>query len=529
MYSLLIAEDEGWMRELLVGASYWEQCGITQIWGAKNGQEALEILESEKIDFLLSDIRMPVMDGLELLAKVKEVSPETEVVMLSGFDEFNYVRTAMRLGAYDYLLKPIRDEELMQLFYKMTHAKSQKQLEMYRTVMEQSKWKQGRSLLQEQFLASWFSGRITTPTLIREKCVEMEIIWEAKTYVVYLMELDQLYVLMERYNERDMELLKYGIRNIVDEHLVDSGQDFYLFAIDQRLVVWAGGHQTESEMEDLLCSIRQNIKKYMKVTVSIGISSKHSSLDDAFKAYLEAVNSLKMKMYMGKDQSFFFESIQFQEDRQLFHRELQQRLHYSVIMGSIEEMQSVLEGVFDEIRRKQIPEQHVDQIVWLMTQIIWEKKQNAQAELVDKAAQDDFLNRLRTLDTIDEIQAVLTAEFIQTIQDTVEKRSHKRSKLISDILLYIDKHYSDELTLQALSEQFYMNPSYLSRLFKEEIGQIFTKYLMQLRVDKAKELLKTTHMKVYEISEAVGYTDVKYFNKIFKNITNFTPADYRSL
>ena len=519
LYSLLIAEDEVWIRELLVSSNFWEKCGITKIWEAKNGHEALDILKSEKVDFVLTDILMPMMDGLDLLAKTKEMSPETEVVILTGFDEFNYVRTAMRLGAYDYLLKPIRDEEFMQLFNKLTHTKSQKKLELYNTVIEQTKWKQSRSLLQEQFLASWFSGRITTPTVIKEKCNEMEISSNVESLIFCLIELDQLYLLRERYNESDIELLKYGIRNIIDEHLVESGLHYHLFAMDQRIALWVKDCKIESEIEVILGNIRNNIRKYLKVTVSIGISLKHNSLDAAFKAYLEAVHSLKMKMYMGKDQIYFFAQVQFRDDRQLFHREIQQRLENSVMMGSIKDVQFILEAVFNEIHRKQISKTNLDKIVWLMTQILWEKKETS----------EDIFNKLSALETIEEVQSALTAEFMQTLYETAEKRSHKKNKIIFDILIDLNEHYKEELTLQDLSEKYYVNPSYLSRLFKEETGQIFTKYLMQLRVEKAKKLLETTHMKIYEISEEVGYADVKYFNKIFKKFTALTPADYREM
>jgi len=143
-------------------------------------------------------------------------------------------------------------------------------------------------------------------------------------------------------------------------------------------------------------------------------------------------------------------------------------------------------------------------------------------------SQEEWLRTVRSFDTIEEIQDYVISYFLQVSNGTSENRKHKKSKLIKDIVLFLEEQFREELSLHVVAEKFYINPSYLSRLFKEEVGQIFTKYIMQLRVDKAQHLLQTTHMKVYEISEAVGYGDVKYFNKIFKDLTGMTPVDYRN-
>jgi two-component system response regulator YesN len=528
MYSILIAEDEGYMREALVHANFWEQCGITGIFECSNGVEALQIIRSEKIDFLLSDIRMPLMNGLELLAKVKEETPEIEVVLLTGFDEFDYVRMAMRLGAYDYLLKPIKDEELLQLFLKLTYLKSEKQIEQYKHAMEQTKWKQSQALLQEQFLAERFSGKITDHNVIQHKSKTMEISWKPEAFIFILIEVDQLHVLLEQYSARDLELLQYGVRNIVEEYLRDTGWQYYIFAVLERLGIWCEAKAEESVVEALLGRIRQSVKRFIKVTVSIGISRKHGGDDEAFESYIEAMHSLKMKMYLGKDQTYFFEKVRFEEDKQLFNRELQQRLHNYVAAGNEEEMSAMLEDLFSDMRAKKTPAPQVDQILLLMMQIYWENKVGVKPLQTFESFHEERLSKIRTFDTIEEIQGYIVSCFLQVTRDTVDKRKNNKSKLISDILLFIEEHYMNEISLQVLSDKFFINPSYLSRLFKEEVGQIFTKYIMQLRIQKAQVLLKTTRMRVYEVSEAIGYSDVKYFNKIFKDLTGLTPADFRN-
>ncbi|KIL38987.1 hypothetical protein SD70_22865 [Gordoniibacillus kamchatkensis] len=529
MYSLLIAEDEGWMRDVLAAAAYWEQCGITRIFEASNGEEAYRIVQANKVDFILSDIRMPVMDGLELLAKAKERSPDIEIVMLTGFDDFDYVRSAMRLGAYDYLLKPASDDELVQLFLKLSRHKNAKQAEQYRIAMEQSAWKQSKQLLQEQFLASWFSGRKTDYGWFQQKCKELDVAWLPHRYVVFLFEADQLHVLQNHFGQRDMELLQYGIRNIAEEYLKERGLQFHIFTVDERMAVWCEAGADPAETEALLGGIRQSAKRFIKITVSVGISKQHSAETEAFQAYIEALNSLKMKLYLGNDQTYFFDELQFEGDRQLFHRELQQKLHNCVVAGNEEELHAILSALFDEIRRKKIAVQPLDQMLQLMMQMVSESASFDGADMPLGHSEDEWMGKVRAMDTIDEIEAYVTSSFQHAARQAAEKRKQRKSKLITDILRFLEEHYSEDISLQTLAEQFYVNSSYLSRLFKEEAGQIYTKYMMQLRIEKAKHLLKSTHKKVYEVSEEVGYTDVKYFNKIFKDMTGLTPAEYRDL
>ena len=528
MYSLIIAEDEALVREVLVNADYWKLCGITRIFEARNGAEACRLMQSESVDFILTDIRMPVMDGLELLFHVKETNPDIECVMLTGFDDFEYVRTAMRLGASDYLLKPVKDEELMQLFLKLAGRRQEKRLEQYRRALELSEWKQSRQLLREQFLADWFSGRKTDPEWIERKRNELDIVWNADDYVVMLLEADRSCGLAERYSRRDLELLHYGIRNIAEEVLSEGFGQFYIFPDDERLVIWREAAD-EAEMEERLKRIRRSVKQYLKITVTIGISKRHTAVSDVYQAYLEAMNSLKMKWYLGSDRTFFFDRLPQEEGRPFFHREFQDRLHHAVAMGDEEQLQSHVAGLFAEVRSKKISALQIEHMMLAVMQIVQEHMEPAEFDAQFGNSPEKWLDRARSLDTIDEIETFVASCFRQAMEASRQRRKHKKSKLISDVLQYLDEHYKEDISLQQLADRFFVNASYLSRLFKEEVGHIFTKHVMRLRVEKAQHLLKTTHLKIYEVSEAVGYSDVKYFNKIFKDFTGLTPAEYRNL
>ncbi|CAH0120642.1 Regulator of RpoS [Paenibacillus sp. CECT 9249] len=528
MYSLLIAEDESWMREVLVNADYWKHCGITRIFEAGNGEDAYGILQTEKVDFLLSDIRMPIMDGLELLSRIQDTHPETIKVMLTGFDDFEYVRTAMRLDAHDYMLKPVHDEEMLQLFLRLARQKNERQAEKLRRAAEESKWNHGRQMLREQLLASWFSGKKTDENGIRQQCRELGIHWQADRYVVMLLEADRLHALLERYSRRDFNLLYYGIRNIAEEYVKESGRQYYLFELDERIVIWCESTEHAQDMESMLERIRESVKRFIKVSVSVGVSGRHESESEVFQAYMEALNSLKMKMYYGNDRATFYESLILEDRRKTFGRDLQVKLFNCITAGQVEETEALLAELFGEIRRNPVPAQQMDEMLQAMAHMLRESRERA-PEAESGHAFDEWLAKARTFDMLDELRQFVTEAFMAAASEGAKQKMQRKSKLIVDVLHYLEEHYMEDISLQKLAERFFVNASYLSRLFKEEVGEIFTKHVMRLRIERACRLLRTTHMKVYEVSEAVGYRDVKYFNKIFKDITGMTPADHRSL
>lgn len=528
MYSLLIAEDESWTREVLVNAGYWKHCGITRIYEAGNGEDAYDILLKEKVDFLLSDIRMPMMNGLELLSRIRDSHPDMTKVILTGFDDFEYVRTALRLDAHDFLLKPVNDDEMLQLFLRLASQKNENQAEQLRRLAEESKWNLGRQVQREQLLASWFSGRKTDETLIQQHCDELGIDMIKDHYIVILLEVDQLHLLLEQYSRSDYELLHYGIRNIAEEYMKESGRKHYLFEIDDRIAVWCEARGDSSGLETLLERIRESIKRFIKVTVSIGISSKHEAECKAFHAYMEALNSLKMKMYFGNDRATFYDQLSIEHHRKFFNRDLQLRLFNYAANGNLEDTGALVEELFDDIRRSRASGQDMEDILQAMSRIVWEIREQEQ-QMDAGQFTEDWLSKVRLFDTLDEIEQFVLSVFMDAASEGAKLKIQRKSKLIVDVLHFLDDHYMEDVSLQKLAERFYVNASYLSRLFKEEAGEIFTKYLMKLRIERARHLLQSTHLKVYEVSEAVGYNDVKYFNKIFKDLTGLTPADHRSL
>jgi two-component system response regulator YesN len=531
MFSLLIVEDESWVREQLRTSIPWQQIGISRLFTAINGMEALNILRTEAVDFVLTDIRMPLLTGLELLKAAKQEMSEVEFVMLTGFDDFEYARTAMRYGAYDYLLKPARDEELLHLFSSLIQKRNLMKVEQTNRAIEQITLKQSRDILREKFLAEWFGGKLKDPTLIRQRQQDVGANWDDDSYVVMVVDIDNLYHLTQHFSLRDLELLKYAVRNILEEHLQQKQWRYYTFAVDERLAVWCEINPAlgQEKLENVLEKVRHNVKELIKVTVSLGISLAYASLDEVEKAYMEAVHSLKMKLYLGTDQAFFFAENHFQEDSALFQQQLRERFSHCMSNGNIADTEHLLSSIFQEMQTKKIPPKQLRHVLTALLNIIWESA----SHLEQSGQQMDYspesqLQRLEQMDTLEDIYRYVAALFERVLKELAAQRSNKKSKLIIDILRFMEDNYNQDIMLQSVAERFYVNPSYLSRLFKEEVGDIFTKYTMELRMKKAKTLLKNTHLKIYEISQEVGYDDVKYFNKIFKRFIGLTPAGYRN-
>ncbi len=533
MCKLLIVEDELWFREVLVRTIPWGELGITSIMEADNGQEALSITRSEPIDIILSDIRMPKMDGLQLLRQVKDQHSHIDFVMLTGYDDFEYVRTAMRLEAFDYLLKPVDDEELKALFRRLLQARREKQMENLQKLREQTELHQSRSMLKEQCLKDWFTGKWSSqPMRLDQKLEEAGILWVDTCYRVISAELDRSYALVHHYSERDCELFLYCVRNIIEEYVQEAGLTFEACILDQRVCLWMAASMDEKMLMPLMERIRSDVRTIIKTTISIGVSDIYEDKHDVPQAHNEAVYAIKMRLYSGPGKTHFYKHVDFNQNPSVHLRslkEFKQTLSKYLLNGDKAKALHLLDDLFREIKALKVSLAYLNHTIASILQSLWETVDLVpQTDLINVAERIQLQDMGSTLDTLDEIQEQLAGLMIRIADGFHEARGSGKHKLIQDILFFLNEHYMKDITLHSLAEQFYVNPSYLSRLFKEETGLIFTRYLMHLRLEQAKHLLDSTYMKVYEISQSVGYEDVKYFNKIFKDATGFTPIEYRN-
>jgi len=535
---ILIVDDESFMRMSLKTSLDWESYGFQVIGEANHGQDALAKITELKPDMMLLDIKMPIMDGLEVLKQLQEWSHPPKVIVLSSYKEFDYVREAMRLGAIDYIHKPSLSEtgmfETLQRAREtlMRERKHTDEMEHLRQNVERVK-----PNMKALFFKGWAEGSIRHAWEIEAKIHEYDIRLKQPNLVCFVMHIDQFSKVKQRY-KRDMEyLLYFSIQNILTEVLrrFDEVEFFQHhpngFAILKSYSTLRSEQEIYSEQWNLIKTVQHALRKFMNINVSFGVSALHANLWDMPMAIKEAEKVLERHFYHCESGVSFFQKQAVEskpEDdvtqKQMFERI--QRIKQEVENEEWDRLQSSMERLFEELRQsRQTSRQEVLRIA---TYLHYAFSRSYEGE--------DGLP-LPGFPTFEEfVEAETQQQIYELLVQEAQLVQHKKNKNVATQIMnpkirfvmdYIHEHYDQDLTLEELSHYVGLNNSYLSRLFKEQTGMVLIQYINQYRVNKSLDMLMNSTLKTYEIAEKVGFKSTDNFYIAFKKMVGYPPNEVR--
>lgn len=499
MIRLLIVDDERMERE---GVKYLlaQEEGEWKIYEASNGKDALQILREEEIDLLLTDIKMPHMDGLELTSRVRELYPELPVVIFSGYSDFAFAQEAMRYGVTEYVLKPVDPEEFHKIIRKtqdmISDRKEKKQQE-----------KQEQDFLQQYFLENYlYSGNKD----ILEKAKRMLNIdhWEQWRCAV-MVESDVSF--FDRIEDDFQELLQKEVRRAFFYMNLNARQSLLLF-------------------KDVYCDyqlVANHIYSFLKRNYRDRFYLAVSRIFEGSQCLPEIMSQLEQQM----EEKFYH------PEKHIFSNEED---HLKMAMGEVQDshlMQMISEDISrkdTELLRKHfltLKEKYTDNtkysamyIKFVFSNLIQELFQEDQFS--GERRLEHEIDRLYNCRNIMEILQV-TEDNICEYEKFLERSMSESRNEVAVVKNYIYQHYDEELNLETLAEKVYLSSGYLSFIFKKETGMNLNRYIRVFRMEKAGELLKNTNMKVAQISEKVGFSNVSYFCRSFREFYGRSPESYR--
>lgn len=533
MYRILIVEDEELVRKAIIKKIDWHSLGFDPVDEAEDGELALESIQRNKPDVVLTDVRMPFMDGLELARRLAESYPDILVVMLSGHDEFEYVQEAMRSRVFEYMLKPISSAGLTEMLVRLTTQLdcNKKQREMMLQTREQLR--HSLPLLRERFFHRLIS-RPLSPAELEGHPVYLDIQTDDAAYLVCVFQVDPPVRPIFGDASDNQELLDLSASNIILELVGPNGTVFN--DMDNRPVIIFYGDDTNDRRlaltrSTLLNTIREALTQTLRNTWSIGIGRHVSQFGDLGQSYQAAIEVLSYRLIYGCDR--IYDSRDFTQPKVAFYypaeaiQELISRL-------KLEDPDIVLQSCTEFFRNLRSQDNlSAENARIVLNDLINSACRTALEILDDEAANPTEIygiqQKVSQAETLLEIES-LAAVFLVDICNRIRKQQagHNHS-LIYKARRFIDKHYaSEELGLNQVAEHIAVSPCYLSILFKRETSETFIEYLTRVRMDKAKELLRTTDLKAYQIAAQVGYTDPHYFSLCFKKHTGLNPTQYKS-
>ncbi|MDI4647148.1 response regulator [Cohnella hashimotonis] len=535
MYKLVIIDDEPAVRGGLGKFVNWGDYGIALAGTADDGDTGLALIERVRPDIVLTDVMMPTMDGIRMSRDVRERFPNTKIVFISGHNDANYLRSALQIHAADYIFKPVKRTELQKVIEGVVEDLRAKDKERQLLKDMQVKLSQSMPLLREKFLMSLIQDGIANTDELQERASFLNLALPLETpYLALAITIDDSEEVYGGRSERDKQLLSYSLLNIVQE-LIDRYLPGYAFenrvaeyvallVLDDRL------QHPEDTLLSLAKEIRDHLQRWLKLSVTIGVGERAEHIGLLPASYLHAREAADQKWYMGKNQVITMDSLEIGSAGPIrFDSRQSERLLSGLKSGEKHRLELELDSIFEALAptRKEGFKyvRHAGlQMIALAGRLLLELNLLTR-EMEEQEAR--ALDGLLKLETKAELKRFVSDYLFGICSWIQEKRSGRSSNVIEHTQKFISENYAKNLSIADIAASVYLSQTYVSLLFKQETGETIYEYLMKVRIEKAKELLRDPRIKFYEVCEQVGYSDPSYFGKLFKKMTGLTLSAYR--
>lgn len=530
----MLVDDEYYFREALKVSVSWEELGFVVCGEAKNGKDALEKVEELNPEIIIVDINMPVMDGLEFVQILRDKGLNSKIIILTGHSEFNYAKQAVQLGVYNYILKPVNEEELATSLLELKEVIEKETDIKIEVDRLKQQVRDSLPLLKDKLLNDLLQGNLIwkeKDTVKRMEYFNVNI--HSKFYRAVTVEIDDA---DNRYwSDEDNQIWKYAVSNIACEILAEYCTFDLCYDKNDRICFIIGsdnedGPDPDTLLENRLELVRTVICKHLKFTVTIGVGNKKGRLSDIAASYQESVVALKSKLTLGDNRIIAYNLVAFPEIKvNLFTVEHRSQLMMNMRTGDDKEVQKLLIQIFTEIRRRNIHHEIIALLCIEMVSTCMEFILEVGLSLKDMfpGSKLNIIEDIQKKRSIAEMESWVEMIFGHTLEAVKTTKSSKASKQIEEVKKYIaENYYKNELSVDEIARKLFVNYAHLCFIFKRDAGMTINEYLTRFRINMAKELLDAGNTLVLDVAERVGYADANYFGKCFKKYYGLAPSKY---
>lgn len=509
MYSIFLVDDEELELEMMRDYIRWEEMGVYVAGTARNGREALEMIEVIEPDIVLTDVQMPVMNGIDLAQQIRAGYDWIQLLFLTGHDEFNYVKSALNVGAVGYLLKPLDLDEIESVIVKVKQRCEEVRLK--KRSIEVTKANILKALSHEK-------SEVRTAELLDS--FSRLTSQAAGRYALALFSIDPK---AAEAQQRSLEECMGQLRELLDSFFKGKQQEvsYVPYKEGEAGIFMEAGHQPGYyAWEDLAVSLH----KSLDFAVTIAVGGQEAELSCIRQLYEHVQVMLNEQFYRGTGSLIHAHSLCggfHGEQVPPFEKKLWfdaiQQLDFSRVTRQLHEYMAGMAVL--RVKKKLICDWSVELIDELLGQL-----QQPVPEGIKRAELYHSLYNALTLHEIEDLILRMAEEVVNLLG---ERFMDKNSKLVHQVRKLIDQNYDQPLTINSLSDQVYLSPNYLRSIFKDKTGMTIHDYLTRIRLDKAKELLADGSLKIQDIAQKVGYESTSYFISLFLKSQGVTPNEYR--
>ncbi|MDR6553529.1 response regulator [Paenibacillus qinlingensis] len=544
--NILVIDDEALVRESVV--MQLRNFHVGMVAEAKDGIEGLDMLRQGDFQLVIADIRMPGMDGLTLMSTAKQQELTPAFVFISGYDLFSYAKQAVQLGAIDYLLKPIKEGELLDAVNSVRQSlRSREQQQESLSKMEVIAH-HGIQSMRKQFFRSLTRDDSFGEPYLQRKFQELEIHFAHRLFCVVCLSVDHYAKLSHELNLRDRELIKFSVENITSEALHAQQIVHYPFDTEDGIgfvLNYSGNLPEEGQTElkrvgEELCKC---IERYTKQTVTVGIGTSIRELSQLKISYEASQKAILQRLIRGGNHVFIagighlkseqtVGSIPLRCDKDLlvaFERK-QPELALASIQDLLKPYHNTPSFAVDAA--------HFTRLNFQLILVIFKHLRQVGLQPEEVLGEEFLLSQeVNACDSVDHVvewfsdklNLIFEAFAAAAATEPSSKNGSSNHVLMEKAKLYIRQHYGGDITLDSVAQHVNLSPSYFSKLFKDETSENFHTYVLEHRMNVARALLKEGVYKANQVAGMVGFQDEKYFYKVFKKMTGFTPSEYRQL
>lgn len=496
-FKILVIDDEYYARKALVMMIQKSSLPVMVSGDFEDGQEVVEYLQNNTADIIITDIRMPGMDGLSIARYVYEQLPECAVIIETGYEDFQYAREALRYKVNDYLTKPIDEEELLKCIRRIIDEKTQKR-------------KQENINIVNSILQNLDFSQLLQNNSMFEYLIPYDF-WNCHPWFC---------MLSGEFSRIGYQRMQEFIKNWKKSMTIRS---WYFESKHEYIIILF--HSEKFDFKTYMGeSFFLHLKQIMDENSWLGISSLHNGKKEIPQAYRECTYSINERILTYGHLFFWKDKL---EITGLYEQEMADVLSHAIELGCLSEAEKVIDSLFDRCRKEKA---NIYSLYNALIQLFSVLERCYFKSIQKKYSKSnyflfDFKIDLHQFHNADELKVHLKMILKEVCG---EHQESENNLLVENILAYLENHYPDDITLSELAEhKYFVSIGHLSRIFKAKTGVTFSKYLTGLRMEKARNFLKNTDFEITDIAAFTGYNDASYFTQIFRKYCGVTPSEYR--
>ncbi|WP_312644300.1 response regulator [Hydrogenoanaerobacterium sp.] len=530
MYSLMLVDDEYDVRKAILETICWNELGFEVVGEAENGREALDVAQRLNPDVIITDIKMPFMDGIEFVKVLREENPITKIVFLTGFNDFEYAKTAIQFNVMEYLLKPISADNLSKTLTSI-RKKLDEERDALRDIERMKKnYETDRRIMRMGFLHALVAGGLTKEYIV-VTFPKLGLQLDGECNLVFVTKPSRHSLETNTLGVDDTDLLMSSISKLITQIADRYAHNETFWHLDHIVTILSDNRKTiDANSDMLMLEIQQNMEHFYGISSTIGVSEKFDEVSKIRLAYESALSALDYRLILGRNRIIHIGDIEPDSKvRFLFDESNETTLKSILKTGTKEQVSKFINRMFENMRRhKATISDYQIYIIEMFSVVVKTAKSLIPDFDLNVGNNLNFITDIFTHESIDDVKLWFERLCHRVMEYINLQRQDSADILAGKGYEYIKKNYqASDLSLKSVSEQLHISPSYFSSIFKKSTGDSFTNVLIKIRMENAKELLLSTNKKIFEIAQETGYTDQHYFSYCFKRYFQISPNEMR--